>query len=320
MLNNSFKFKFKSDLHQRYWSYLHTFHPDWTCLLDPKHLSEKGPSVFLPRFADFNVITNPGAVLHEKVGLLSYIPTNEHHKWFRSMNSSQALAQSVFGNLAIHGFLEALSDLLDDDGGVLFGRAKLYPENFCMEYKVKLLGEPRPTSLDGYFFGEYRVAMECKFTEYEVGYCSHAHLKIGHPTWCDGQYTLKGRIHRCPLPAYGVKYWQYVPELFEWKNDEDLSPCPLYRNYQLVRNLIAIGVQPDGSVSLDNGHAVLIYDQRNPAFQEHGKGYQAYQETRSALKNPVMLRKVSWQSITELLRRNAILPWLTDELEKKYGL
>jgi hypothetical protein len=87
-----------------------------------------------------------------------------------------------------------------------------------------------------------------------------------------------------------------------------------------VRNVLAIGVQPDGSVSLEKGHAVLIYDQRNPAFQEGGKGYQAYQETRSALKNPAMLRKASWQSIIEYLRSNSILPWLTEELEKKYGL
>ena len=117
-----------------------------------------------------------------------------------------------------------------------------------------------------------------------------------------------------------MKYWGFVPELFKWKNDEDHSPCPFFRNYQLARNLLAIGVQPDGSVSLDKGHAVLIYDERNPAFQEHGKGYQAYQETRLALKKPNMLRKTNWQSITEFLRRNSILPWLTDELEKKYGL
>ncbi len=311
---------FKSDLHHRYWSYLHTFHPDWFIPLDPKHLTEKGPPVFLPQFADFNVIVHPEANLDEKERLLAYIPPYKRHKWFRSMNSSQTLAQSVFGNLAIHGYLETLSDLQDDEGGVLFGGAQLNPEHFCMEHKVSYLGESHPTSLDGYFAGEYRVAIECKFTEYEAGSCSHVRLKPGHPTWCDGNYTLEGRTNPCPLTTKGVKYWEYVPELFEWKNDEDLSPCPLYRNYQLVRNLLAIGVQPDGSFSLDKGHSVLIYDQRNPAFQEHGKGYQAFQKTRSALKNPNMLCKASWQSITAFIRRNSILPWLTDELEKKYGL
>jgi hypothetical protein len=311
---------FKSDLHQRYWSYLQTYHPDWVFFLDPKHPQENGPPVFLPIFEDFNVIAHPEANLTEKERILAFIPPYERHKWFRSMNSSQSLAQSVFGNLAIHGFLETLSDFLDDEGQVLFIGAQLNPENFSMEHKVSYLGESQTTSLDGYFDGAYRIAIECKFTESEVGSCSHVQLKPGHPTWCDGQYTLKGRAHRCPLTPTGVKYWGSVPELFEWKNYEDLSPCPLFRNYQLVRNVLAIGVQPDGSVSLDNGQAVLIYDLRNPAFQEGGKGDQVYQETRLALKKPSMLRKASWQSITEFLKRNSILPWLTEELEKKYGL
>ncbi|MBE0688176.1 MAG: hypothetical protein IH585_19445 [Anaerolineaceae bacterium] len=311
---------YKSNLHQRYWTYLQTYHPDWAFFLDPKHPQEKGPPVFLPMFADFNVIAHPEANLDEKERLLEFIPNYEHHKWFRSKNSSQALAQSVFGNLAIYGYIENLSDLLDDEGSLLFSGAQLNTEKFCMEHKVSYLGESQPTSLDGYFDGAYRVAIEYKFTESEVGSCSHVQLKPGHPTWCDGRYTLKGRAHRCPLISTGVKYWGFVPELFDWKNDEDLSPCPLFRNYQLVRNVLAIGVQPDGSVSLDKGHAVLIYDLRNPAFQEGGKGDQEFQKTRSALKNQSMLRKTSWQSITEFMRRNSILPWLTEELEKKYGL
>ncbi len=312
--------EFKSDLHQRYWSYIQYCHPDWIKYLDPKHPEEIGPPVFLPATSDFNIITHPGRESFEKERLFAIIPRYERHKWFRSMNSSQALAQSVFGNLAIHGYLESLSDLLDDEGGALFCTAQLNSENFCMEHKVSYLGEPQPTSLDGYFDGAYRVALECKFTESEVGSCSHVRLKPGHPTWCDGNYSLKDGVHRCPLTATGVKYWRYVPEWFNWKYDGDISPCPLFRNYQLVRNLLAIGVQMDGSVSLDNGHAVLVYDQRNPAFQEQGKGYRAYHETKSALKNPAMLRKSSWQNITTFLRINSILPWLTNELEKKYGM
>jgi len=268
MLNKSSEFK--TDLHQRYWSYFHTYHPDWIHFLDPKHLPEKGPPVFLRMFADNNIIAHQEANLEEKERLFAYIPTYEHHKWFRSMNSSQALAQSVFGNLSLYGYLEALSDLKDDEGGILFSAAQLNSENFCMEFKVSYLGEPQPTSLDGFITGEYRVDIECKFTESEVGSCSHVQLKPGHPTWCDGKYTLKSGAHRCPLTTKGVKYWQFVPELFEWKNDEEITPCPLFRDYQLVRNLLAIGVQPDGSVSLEKGHAVLIYDQRNPAFQEGG--------------------------------------------------
>jgi hypothetical protein len=167
MLNKSFEFK--SNLHQLYWSYLNTHHPDWEFYWDSKHPQENGPVVFLPTFADLNIIANPKANQNEKERILAFIPPYERHKWFRSMNSSQALAQSVFGNLSLYDCLETLSDLQDDEGGFLFNAAQLNSENFCMEFKVSYLGEPKPTSLDVYFFGEYRVAIECKFTENEVG-------------------------------------------------------------------------------------------------------------------------------------------------------
>jgi hypothetical protein len=77
------------------------------------------------------------------------------------MNSSQALAQTVFGNLAIYDYLYCLSELRADEGMDLFGKVRISSDNFSMEHKIYYLGEPRPTSLDGYFSGEYRIAIEC---------------------------------------------------------------------------------------------------------------------------------------------------------------
>jgi len=62
------------------------------------------------------------------------------------------------------------------------------------------------------------------------------------------------------------------------------------------------------------------YDERNPAFQKGGDGCVAFVETRQALKVPSMLRGCSWQRIIRHLRSQRILPWLTDQLELKYGL
>jgi hypothetical protein len=121
------------------------------------------------------------------------------------------------------------------------------------------------------------------------------------------------------LTEIGVLYWQYVPSLFAWKKEGDLNPCPLNKNYQLVRNILAAGVK-DGTVFSKNGHAVLIYDKRNPAFQFDGDGEKAYLETKRALKEPRMLRKCSWQRIVQHMREKEILPWLTEELNLKYGL
>jgi len=46
-------------------------------------------------------------------------------------------------------------------------------------------------------------------------------------------------------------------------NDTDLLPCPVYKKYQLIRNILAACVRTDGNASLEHGQVVLIYDERN---------------------------------------------------------
>lgn len=121
------------------------------------------------------------------------------------------------------------------------------------------------------------------------------------------------------MTEIGVEYWSHVPRVFKWTADADLVPCPLRANYQLVRNLLAVSVPSDAMPS-GAGHVVLVYDERNPAFQAGGKGYTAYEETRNALHEPERLKKCSWQQIARLMREEMRLPWLADQLEDKYGI
>lgn len=100
------------------------------------------------------------------------------------MNSSQPLAQSVLGNLAVHNESHCLTEITDEDSEEsLFGDAELSSDNFVMERKVTYLGEPRPTSLDGFISGKYQVAIECKFAESEVGSCSRPRLRPSEPNY-----------------------------------------------------------------------------------------------------------------------------------------
>ena len=316
---------YKAELNQRYWEYQKSRFPLWRDFFDRSLAQDMRPPVFLTHEAWRNVIFKPDAGQDEIDRLLALLPESERHKWFRSMNSSQALAQSVFGNLALYGFLGRLTGLQDDDGAALFGQARVTSDNFKMEHKIDYLGEPRPTSLDGYLGGDYRVAIECKFTEAEVGTCSRPRLTSRNSNYaseyCNETYTYqRDRQSRCSLTEVGVKYWHYIPKLFRWNGAEDLAPCPLHQNYQLVRNILAVGVKPDGQASPAHGHALLVYDERNPAFQEGGKGLAAFAATRAALWEPAMLRKCSWQRIVRHLRNEGILPWLTEQLASKYGL
>jgi hypothetical protein len=316
---------YKAELNQQYWDYQKSQFPLWQEFFDQPQAQGIRPPVFRKSEAWHNIIVKPNASQQEIDSLQALVPEGDRHKWFRSMNSSQALAQSILGNLAIYGLLSELSELQDDDGLALFGKAQVLPDNFAMEYKIDYLGEPRPTSLDGYIKGDYRVAIECKFTEAEVGTCSRPRLTPVDSNYereyCNGTYTKqKARKEYCSLTEVGVLYWHYIPQLFQWNSGQDLIPCPLAANYQLVRNILAISISPNGNVSSTKGHVVLIYDERNPAFQRGGTGFIAFMETQRALREPTMLRKCSWQRITQHLRSKGTLSWLTEQLKLKYGL
>jgi hypothetical protein len=94
----------------------------------------------------------------------------------------------------------------------------------------------------------------------------------------------------------------------------------LNRLYQLVRNVLAACVREDGTVAPERGHALVIYDDRNPAFRPGGAALADYVETRGALRYPGLLRKCSWQRIVRHLRAKGLLSWLTQALDEKYGL
>jgi len=316
---------YKEKLVRRYWTYQKTCFPKVEGCFERPFAPGGRPPVFCRHKAEKNVIVKPDATQEEISRLFSLLPKGERHRWFHSMNSSQALAQSILGNLAVYNQLSLLSELADDAGEPLLDKAQASPENFFMEYKVSHLGEPRRTSLDGFIAGQCQVAIECKFTEPEVGTCTRPLLKPSDSNYktdlCNGTFTQqRGRKERCTLTEIGVLYWKYIPELLKWQDDTDLDPCPLRKNFQLVRNILAVCVRPNGDVSPENGHMVLIYDERNPAFQEGGCGWAAVEETQQALKDSRLLRKCSWQHVVRQIRNKAVLPWLTRQLELKYGL
>lgn len=313
---------FRRSLIRNYWTFQEENFRPWEKYFDRPNNDYRRPPVFLEK--NWNVITNPASTSVETERLLKVIPTGEHHKWFRSMNSSQALTLSVLGNLFVNNHLAALGDLKDDNDHSLLGNEKISFDDFEMEHKISHLGEPRSTSIDAFIPGEYQIAIECKFTESEVGVCSRPGLTENKSNYqkdhCDGSYSRqRGRKERCTLSENGIKYWEQIPQFFKWNKNEDMADCKLLRNYQLVRNILAAGVKPDGSALPTNGHAVLIYDERNPSCQPGGAIYKAYMETSEALIDSQMLRKISWQRIISHIRDQNLLPWLTDQLNQKYG-
>ena len=68
-----------------------------------------------------------------------------------------------------------------------------------------------------------------------------------------------GRRERCALAEIGIRYWRYLPRVFNWAADRDHVPCPFHAGYQLARNALAACFTPDGGFDPNRGHALLIY-------------------------------------------------------------
>ncbi len=169
-----------------------------------------------------------------------------------------------------------------------------------------------------------RVAVECKFTEREFGVCSRPRLRPRDRTYaeqyCDGDYRVqRGRRERCALTEIGVRYWTYLPNLFRWDADRNLSPCPFAAVYQLARNALAATVTAEG---LDpcSGHVLVIYDARNPEFLAGGAAQRQYDAAMTTCRVPGLIRQLSWQRLAGALMDAPDLAYLVAGVEGKYGI
>lgn len=315
---------YTSNLIQQFWDYVDAESSDKKNHLESHNRNPQRPPVFRRNYASENILISPDTDDDTRKAIVSILPMGERHRYFASMRSSQALTQSVFGNLAAQGSLGLLNGLSSEEGLLAFG-ADIERTAMQLEYNVKHLGEPRPTSVDVWFESESRVAVECKLTEPEFGTCSRPKLRHGidgnyDQDYCDGTYTRqKNRETRCSLSEIGVEYWDYIPEILRWRNDQDISPCELRNTYQLIRNLLAACVHENGEVDSHNSHALIIYDASNPAFHDGGLARKQLTAAKAALKVPDMLRLLSWQSLVDHLETFEELAWLTGQLRAKYG-
>ena len=318
--------RYKANLIEKFWEYGRTEFGLCDDYFDRPLASKDRPPIFKREQASRNVLLKDAILKPVSTEVLNAIPEGKRHKWFGSMASSQALTQSVFGNLIAHGKLDCLRALMGDDAKPLFIRDSEHTSKCQLEVEVDYMGEKSRgrTSLDVLFNGNHRIAVECKLTEPEVRSCSRPRLRPSDPSYgeqfCDGRYAVQLRRRlRCSLSEIGVRYWSYIPDLFDWSAEIDHDPCPLTSTYQLVRNLLAVCVDPTGGVRPDSGHVVMLYDERNPAFQGEGKGITAWNKVRAGLKKQSLMQKCTWQEIVTCLRADDTLDWLATGLSRKYG-
>jgi hypothetical protein len=308
---------------QQFWDYVGTQPHQLLQELESTQRNTRRPPVFEKCAVARNILVPPTATPEFQATVVATLPEKERHRHFGSLRSSQALAQSVFGNLIAAGKTTLLEELEADEGLPAFFDG-IEAASFQLEYSVNHLGEPRQTSIDRWAEGPRCVAVECKLTEPEFGTCSRPRLRPSDANYtrdyCNGDYLQQqDRRSRCSLTEIGVRYWNYIPELFSWDSATDRRPCPLADTYQLVRNILASCVTPDQRVDTANAHALMIYDARNPAYQDGGEANRQWLTVKGTLRNPENLRSCSWQRLVSHISRDPALHWLVEALNAKYG-
>ena len=156
--------------------------------------------------------------------------------------------------------------------------------------------------------------------EREFGVCSRPQLEPDdwsyEEQYCDGDYRVqRGRTARCALAEIGVRYWTYLPQLFDWDPDRDLRPCPFASVYQLARNALAATLSADGKLDPHWGH-----DARNPEYADCGAAQRQYDAAAGAPRGPELIRRLSWQRLAAALATAPDLAYLVAGLEGKYGI
>ena len=174
-------------------------------------------------------------------------------------HSSQALLIDVFGSIKASDdkdtIMNAISEYLD-----LPCLGEWFIE---MEWSdpLNLLNEKRRTQVDCIAKNDLSVIFfEGKFTERDGGSCSRPLLKPNpylygkRQAHCNGNYdfqhdpvkhplfdyyTVPVIDAKCALTREGIRYWDYIPELFCFNNDNVYRPCPFKGpSYQFMRNLV----------------------------------------------------------------------------------
>lgn len=295
---------YKQAMRRRFIAYRKKHYPIEYDLFDPRR-----QHVFKTEYAFRNLFTS---------GLDRLLPKDRRHRWFGSMGSSQALAVSVFGTMIKRDGLSLLNEVPDEHNHPLLPGFTLadQPE---FDYQVTTLNEPRPTQVDLFLPGQRgHVAVECKLWERELSPCSQVATYQ-----CNGNYASQPGCapgQRCALTEKGIAYWHYIPQLFRWRADLDHFPCPIWKPYQLVRNLLAAAVNPETGQIWGQPVAILVYDANNPAFTLDEKIDGHFQAVQAALQGPATLRRTTWQAIVGVLLERSGYEDLITWLDEKYGI
>jgi hypothetical protein len=162
------------------------------------------------------------------------------------VQSSQALAIDVFGTLQTAPQRAAVLDRLAGELGLPAGG----PWEVQLEWHDpdNRLNEHQPTWVDAVARSPRALILfEGKFTESDGGRCSQTQPLRSGPhqglRQCSGSYMWQvnpatGQEARCALTAKGLRYWEFIPQVFDYDAGQSYFECPFAGPwFQWMRNL-----------------------------------------------------------------------------------
>lgn len=238
-------------------------------------------------------------------------------------HSSQAIAIDVFGTLKMSTDRDRVFDAIAESVGVASGG----PWSIALEWTDtdRLLREPRPTQVDVLAVGSMAaLVIECKFTE-PGGRCSQTAASRSGGRQCNGHYAdqvnpRNGVRSRCALASKGIRYWEYIPQVFALSAGVDHAPCPFAGDaYQWMRNAVmaaAIGKHSNLQA------AALIAFADHPSFPTARKAKQGLMGP--SLGGQAAITPISYQQIMAIARHvgldqelwNDLSAWVDDKIAR----
>jgi len=159
-------------------------------------------------------------------------------------HSSQVLALDVFGTLKYCRSRDRICDHL----AVLLEVPAGGPWDIHLEYQDpdNTLHEAQHKSqLDVLLQGARSlIVLECKFAETKLEPCGQTGKTQKGLVQCNGNYEQQvnpanQRIAMCALTGKNIRYWEYVPRVFQFSADEPHRPCPFASPwYQWMRSSV----------------------------------------------------------------------------------
>lgn len=242
------------------------------------------------------------------------------HSWIHHGLSSQAMLFNLVGPLmARHETRHDLSplDKAFQDAGIPWPSEKV--EHKLEEENRDVFDEfdnPQPTSIDLLIRGTgdthgKPLFIEAKLSESEFGGCS----PFGDGN-CDGRNPARTKEY-CYYHCIGRTYWiQMEKHGLLTSKLRDCPFCPFISHFQFFRELL---------FALHNdGHFVLLYDERNPTFVGDGRGGERglFPLLVSLLPSEAQQRVhgITIQRVFSSLARDSEQQDWIEEFRSKYGL